>query len=447
MTTSTPRPELTPYLAAFERRQARWRTNGGSPWTALRRRAMERFVALGFPTPRQEAWRNTSLAPLVGTTFDEPEASAPPAMAASLVNRLALDGCEAAILVFVNGRFAPELSRWGPLPKGVRCGSLAAAMTEDDPVIGEHLGRHADAEGQALVALNTALMDDGLHLAVEPGVSVEGPIHALHLTTPEREPIATHPRSLIVLGAGARLTLVETYAGPEGAVYFCNPVTEIVVGEGATLDHYRLQMESEAAFHVGAVQLDQAGGSVGATSSISVGGRLARHDIGACLAGEGIVARLKGLYLVKGAQHVDHHTFLDHAEPRCDSYELYKGILADQASGVFAGRIRVRPGAQKTDAKQSNRGLLLSEEATLDSQPQLEIYADDVKCTHGATIGQFDPQTLYYLRTRGIAESEARALLTFAFANEMIEQIEVVPLRERLERLVQTRFQGVAGGN
>jgi Fe-S cluster assembly protein SufD len=260
---------------------------------------------------------------------------------------------------------------------------------------------------------------------------VKTPIHLLFLGVPGGGPVAAHMRNLFVVEENAQATIVETYSG-EG-VYFTNGVTEIALDQDANLDHYKIQIESEEACHVATQQLEQAGPSVFTSHNISFGGALVRNDINSRLGGEHIESTINGLYVVNGRQHVDNHTAIDHAVPNCNSHELYKGIMDGRSTGVFNGKIFVRQDAQKTDAKQTNQNLLLSEDAVIDTKPQLEIYADDVRCTHGATVGQLDADSLFYLRSRGIGLAEARAMLVHAFASDVLNRIKLEDLRERLE--------------
>jgi Fe-S cluster assembly protein SufD len=374
----------------------------------------------------------------------------------------------------VNGLYQPALSTVDTLPRGVKVGSLAAALDTDFERVETHLARCARFEDHAFVALNTALMEDGAFVHIPRGVVVEEPIHLLFIGTAGADPMVSHPRNLIVAEENSQATVIESYVGgqvfgcsgvqvfgsdkdapafdvagpehlntrtPEHPIpYFTNAVTEIIAAENAVLDHYKVQRESEAAFHVATLQVQQGRSSNFTSHSISVGGALVRNDIRVVLDGPGGEATLNGLYIVNGRQHVDHHTVIDHAKPHCNSHELYKGILDGHATAVFNGKIYVRPDAQKTDAKQTNQNLLLSRDAVIDTKPQLEIFADDVRCTHGATVGRLDEDALFYLRSRGIGLAEARSLLTYAFASDVLARIKVEPLRTQLEELLFARL-------
>jgi Fe-S cluster assembly protein SufD len=391
---------------------------------ALREKASERFSALGFPTTHDEDWRFTSVAPIAKVKWGKPEASG------EQVEDLPRFGKR---LVFVNGRFAPRLSCLR-LPAAVKAGSLAAAL--DNQNVEEHLARNATYQQQAFVALNTAHLEDGALIEIAKGTVIEEPLHLVFLST-HMDQAATYPRNLILIGAQTQVSLVEHYLGT--GRYFTNSVTEISAGEGAVVDYYRLQMESEAAFHVSNLQVQLARDTNFTSHSISLGGALVRNDVNAVLS-EGTECTLNGFYLVSGTQHVDNHTAIDHAKPHAASHELYKGILDGRSNAVFNGKILVRKDAQKTDAKQTNKNLVLSEDATINTKPELQIYADDVRCTHGATIGQIDAESLFYLRARGIGREEARGMLIVAFARDVLDRIKIAPLREQIEQVVASRL-------
>lgn len=368
----------------------------------LRSEAAERFEQLGWPTTRVEEWRYTSLAPLqkvAWRTDDAPRAIESPA---TLAGRAVME------LVFVNGRLAGgENSYPGD-------GSV-------------HL---ADWERNALVALNTANRQDGAHIAIPDGTVVEGFIHLLFVG--RGDGIWAHPRNTIVVGRNAQVTIVETYVG--SGAYFTNTVTEIVADESAVVDHYKVECESRQAFHIGNIFIRQERGANVTSRNIAIGGALARTETHVALAGEGASVSLDGLFVGTGTQHLDNRTVIDHIKPHCESLELYKGILDQNARGIFDGRIIVRPDAQKTVSRQVNRNLLLSETAIVDSKPTLEIHNDDVKCNHGSTIGQIEAEPLFYLRSRGIGEDEARNLLVYAFASELVDRMKIEPVREQIQR-------------
>jgi len=416
------------YLAEAERIGAERRRDPA--WVArIRREGLERFHALGFPTTRDEEWRFTSVAPIAEGRFALAEDGALSARRDDLAP-FEWRGDLAATLVFVNGRYAEAISNAGRLPRGVRVESLAAALPRPTTELEAHLNRVAIGDRQAFTALNAAFLVDGAFVHVPASTIVEAPIHLLFLSTGEAQPTMAHPRVLVVLDTNSQATIVETYGGGAGAHgYFTNAVTEVVTGENAILNHYKVQRENPSAFHVGAMNLRAAKNAHVACHSISLGGALVRNDVMAVLDGEGAGCTLNGLYLSDGTRLVDNHTTIDHAQPHCGSREIYKGILAGRARAVFNGKIVVRPDAQKTDAKQTNKALLLSEEAQIHTKPQLEIFANDVKCTHGAAIGQMDDEAIFYLRSRGLSEHEARHVLIRAFAGDVLNQMPLEPLR------------------
>lgn len=400
----------------------------------LRERGIARFGELGFPTTKQEDWRFTNVAPIAQAQFrlaGSPAVRLPPSAVAPFL----LGDADQHCLVFVNGRFNAELSRGGAWPAGVQVGALASALEADPGLIERHLGRQA-AHG-AFAALNTAFLADGAYVHVPAGVQVEAPVQLLFLAAPGGEPLVTHPRTLVVVERGARVAVVETYAAGAEGVYWTNAVTELVVADGARVDWHRVQREGERAYHTATSHSRQGRDSVVHLHTVALGSALARHDVHTVLEGPGGSAVLNGLYIPRGDQHVDHHTWIDHAAPHCETHEYFNGVLDGRARSVFSGRIIVRPGAQRTDSKQTNNNLLLSADAHADSQPQLEIYADDVKCTHGSTTGPLDQKALFYLRSRGIGADAARRLLTYGFAAEILDRMEVRPLRERLDTLVR----------
>jgi Fe-S cluster assembly protein SufD len=412
------------------------RERGKDPFQALRVSAMERFLKLGFPTTRDEEWRFTNVTPIAKSELAPARPSTNGASAKD-VERLALDAAGSARLVFVDGHLRSDLSSPGDLPAGVRLLGLKGALEEE--IVAAHLGRYADHESFPFVALNTAFLEDGAVLQVGKGCRLSEPLHLLYLSTSGTR---SHPRNLVVLEKGASATLVEAYASLGDAEHLSVVVSECVLGPNASLDHYRLQCENEGALHVSHCEVHQGRDSRYRSHCVTLGSALTRNDINGVLDAENISCTLNGLFLTRGTQHVDNHTRLEHRKPHCESHELYKGILDDRSSGVFSGKIHVFEDAQKTDAKQSSANLLLSDKAQVDAKPQLEIYADDVKCTHGATIGQLDPGALFYLQTRGIPKAQARSLLIRAFASDITGRIRLDSVRERIDLLLADRLPG-----
>jgi Fe-S cluster assembly protein SufD len=399
----------------------------------LRREAFRRFEDLGFPTTRQEEWRFTNVKRIAETAFTLAEIPAP--LSRQTISPFVLDE-DYLRLVFVNGHCVRELSATGATPRGAVVSSLSAALVDHPALIEDHLGQLASDDNACFAALNSAFIRDGAFVHVPRGVVVERPIHLLFISTDNSSPTASHPRNLIIAQRDTQATIIESYVGLNDGVYLTNAVTEVSVAENAVVDHCKLQQESADGYHVATTQVRQQRASRFSSHYFSLGGQLVRNEVNVTLDDEGCECTLNGLYIAAGDQHMDSRTRIDHAKPHCNSHELYKGILDDRAKGVFNGIIYVHPDAQKTDAKQSNRVLLLSDDAVIDTKPQLEIYADDVKCTHGATVGQIDETALYYLRSRGIYEDLARSLLVYAFANEIASALPLEAVRENVERFL-----------
>ncbi|HEX2225140.1 MAG TPA: Fe-S cluster assembly protein SufD [Thermoanaerobaculia bacterium] len=429
-----------PYLAdfeAFQRELSTPETAEPAGLQALRRQAIDAFARLGFPTLRQEEWRSTNVAAIARTPFTRMTGE-PADLPAAALEPLIFDA--AVRLVFVDGRFAPRLSTLSTeLPQGAFIGSLAEALARAPQLVEPHLARYARFDHHPFVALNTAFLRDGAFVYLPRGAVLEKPVHLLFMASgSEGAATVNYPRNLIVAGENSQMALVETYAGL--GTYFTCAVTELVSGPGAVVDHYKVQRESVDAYHIATFQIEAERACAPSSHSISIGGAIVRNDVNAVLDGEGIDCILNGLYLAEGRQLIDNHMRVEHAKPHCGSHELYKGILDGKARAVFNGLIHVRHGAQKTDAKQSNRNLLLSPDAIANSNPQLEIFADDVKCTHGSTVGQLDEDAVFYLRSRGIGKEAARSLLTYAFASDIVERIKVEPVRRDLEEFLFARL-------
>jgi len=404
---------------------------------AFRRDAFDRFAALGFPTPKNEDWHYTSVASIADQEF---------ALLASRTGDVGRDDLapfdfgvrDWHTIAFVNGRFAPELSDLKKLPAGVEVSDLATAWTSGD--VADRLGSVASHQSHAFTALNAAFAQDGAVVRIARNVEVARPIHLLFVTDAAAARAMTHPRNLIIVERNATATVIETYASATDSIYFTNAVTEVTLGDGSSLRHYKMQREAPRAYHVGTIEVEQRRDSHYVSFSLATGAELSRTNVYTTLDGEGSGATLNGLYMLDGEQHCDHQTQIIHAQPNTFSRELYKGILDGRSHGVFNGKVYVRPIAQKTDGKQTNNTLLLSETAHVDTKPQLEIFADDVKCTHGATVGQIDQAALFYLKSRGLANQLARRLLTYAFAADVLETLEVDAVREGLERATLERF-------
>ncbi len=393
--------------------------------TELRKKAEADFKAHGFPTTKEELWRFTDVSAVANTEFStEWKAS-----------DLEFQPLGSYCLVFENGKLSSEKSNIEGLPEGVKVGSI---MDHIEP----RLGTLADAQS-AFVAANTANFSDGAFIEIADGVELEAPIHLVYLT--DVAGAAFHSRNFVSAGAGSKVTVVEEYIGRSDAPYWTNAVTEVFAADNAVVDHYKIQLESAAAFHFQTLEATLGANAVFSNHAITLGAAMGRNDIRGKLTGEGGEAICNGLYLLNGKQHFDTHMFMDHAVPNCNSHELYKGILDEKARAVFCGRILVQQDAQQTDAVQSNKSLLLSRGAKVNTLPQLEIYADDVKCTHGATIGELDEEALYYLQTRGIDPVRGKAMLTYAFANEVLDEVKCALVKEHVEQLVHEWLEKVAG--
>jgi Fe-S cluster assembly protein SufD len=415
---------------------------GNAPWLrAQRAAAIEIFRETGFPTLRHEDWKYTDARPIAQRRFGLAGANAVPDAAALKPHTLGEHQ-----LVFVDGRFVPALSTLARLPAGVEVMSLAEALARAPERLEPWLGRYASPAQNAFAALNAAFLQDGAFIHLARGTAFEAPLHLLFLASGAADSLA-YVRNLIVAEAGSQASIIESYAALTDATGLTNSVTEIVLEPGAQVEHYRLGREGEAAYHVGSTHAHLARDSRYTSHIIAFGGRIVRHELYATLDGEGAECTLNGLTVTRGRQHVDNHTRIDHRQPRGTSREWYKGVLDDQSRAVFSGRIVVHPQAQHTDAEQANHNLLLSAGAEADSRPQLEIYADDVKCAHGATVGSLDADALFYLRTRGLDAAHARSLLVYAFASEVLARIRLAPLRVQLEaqlagRLALPRVRG-----
>ncbi|MBW2256141.1 MAG: Fe-S cluster assembly protein SufD [Deltaproteobacteria bacterium] len=413
----------------FDQQQRR---EADAAWLAnLRQAAFQRFTEAGFPRPRSQGWRHTNTLPLARVAFEVEREQATPVDLADLP---AIEDT-AARVVFVDGRYQETLSTL-PDDRGARVSSLAEALVSDAEGVRAYLGEDTESPNGSFVALNTAMMVDGAVVVVDPGVRLEAPIHLVFVTTATGTPATTHLRNVVVAGRGSEVSVVEHYLGPDEDTYFNNAVTSVVCAKGSLLHHTRLQEEGADAWHIGEVRVHQARDSRFTSFSLAVGARLSRTVIHTVLDGPGTECALNGLYLGRDRQHVDHTTLVEHRSPHGTSRELYKGILDDQARGVFTGMVKVHPDAQKTNAEQNNRNLLLSDGAHVDSEPQLEIHADDVKCTHGSAIGRLDADALFYLRSRGLDTRQANVLLTRAFAGELVNLVTHPGLRRAVDERV-----------
>ncbi len=423
--------QVAPFLADFGSFDAGQNGSEPLPVKQLRQAGIASLAATGFPSLRLEAWRLTDVEPILRARYQHGASGGGRAITAADVTPHRYADC--ACLVLVDGRFRPELSDLSGLPAGLEVGGLAEALHRPGSGALEALGRVArfGDPAQAFVALNSAFLQDGAYLRVPRRLEVERPVQVLLLASGGG--LASYPRNLFVAEEGSRVTVIESFVSLGEEAHFSCPVTEIAVGDAANVDHYRVQKENRAAHHVAALYLRQGRDSHFDSHSVMHGGALVRNDVVAFLDAEGVSCTLNGLYVISGKQHVDNQMLVEHAMPHGYSHELYKGILDEEARANFLGKIHVHPGAQQTDAVQANRNLILSKGAIAHSNPQLEIFADDVKCTHGSTVGQLDPDAVFYLRSRGIGQEAARSILTYAFAADIVERIKVPAVRADLE--------------
>ena len=410
------------------------------PWLQqIREAALDEFKATGLPTTRDEDWKYTDVRPLQKHAFKLPAQSCIGLVEEDLGEAMMSD-LEAHRLVFVNGRYTAQLSRPGQLPAGFKIGSIAQAIAAAPAELESFLARYADSSANGFAALNTAFMSDGAYIQLAKDTVVQNPLQLIYISTMQGEPTVYHLRNLVVAGEGSQATIIEHHISLGDTLYLNNVITEIMLADNAAVEHYKLQQESLQGYHIATLQVQQERDSRFVSHAVSVGGALARVDINSVLNAEGADCQLNGLYIATGRQHVDFHTRIDHRKPHGSSHELYKGVIGGRGRAVFNGKVYVHPGAQKTDATQSNENLLLSRDAEVDTKPQLEIYADDVKCSHGATVGQLDDQMMFYLRSRGIEENMARGMLTYGFAHDIVERMDIEPIRARIENLLTSKL-------
>ena len=438
------------YLAAFDAAERNGASSDPAWLRELRGEAIAEFARVGFPTARRgnEPWKYTNIGPLASTAFALPEHDAAPLAAGIDLTRYELPCPRVHQLVFVDGQYVAALST-DPPSEGERTsnvffergdgpvvGRLSEAAHYGVPLVREHLAKHVGAAAGAFASLNTAFVRDGAYVAIPDGVTVPEPIYLLFISTGRPEPVVTYPRVLIVAGRDSKATVLQSFESLGDGAYFTDAVTEVVAGPGASLRYFTLQRESAAAYHVATTQVTQARDSSVSSVTVDLGGRLVRHDLNVLLGEAGASASLGGLYIGRGARHIDTHTFVDHAVPETSSNAVYKGILDDESRGVFVGHVLVRPDAQHTVAHQVNKNLLLSAGAEADTQPKLEIFADDVTCTHGAAVGQLDQAALFYLKSRGIGEAAARGLMVHGFVREVIDSISDGAVRQYTDEAV-----------
>jgi Fe-S cluster assembly protein SufD len=429
--------EYEKYTSDYRILQKRQDTNGPAWLHDIRERGMNSFSGLGLPTARRgnEKWKYTNVGPIASATFSYPIDTSIDEATLAEIRRIAPIFAGSTSLVFVNGSLSESLSTLPDVANGVRAMSLAEAVMSGDDVIERHLAKQASVEDDGFIALNTAFLHDGAFVHIPEGESLESPLHLIFVSTEREESTVSHPRVLVIAGPNSKATIMESYVGVSQNRYFTNAVTEIVLEEGAEVDHHRLLMESEEAYHVGVARVYQSDNSVFSSKTFEKGPAIGRYDLSVLLDGPGSYCDLNGLYMTSGRQHMDNYINIDHAKPYGTSRLYYKGILDGRSRAVFGGTVWVREGAIKTDSLQTDKNLVLSPNAEVDSKPALYIYADDVKCGHGATAGNISEDTVFYMRSRGIDLETASRLLIYGFASEIIDTVQLGEFREYLEKL------------
>lgn len=420
------------YLTEFRKAEESMNGEASTAFHQVRKNAIAKFDELGFPTVKHEDWKYTNISPLFNYEFVKGSETR---LNKHDIEKFFIKGLDENILVFVNGTYSDKLSSIKKQAGGIVIESLNKIIKTNPELIQNYIGRYAENDN-GFTALNTAFASEGTVIIIPDNLQVKGHIHLLNITGEEGKHIITQPRNIIVTGKNCKVNIIESYHSLTKEANLVNAVSEIVVGENSFAEIYRLQQENESSFHINRTQALQAASSTFTHFSVTLGGGIIRNDTNIKLDAENCTGNLYGLYLTEGSQHVDNHTLIDHAKPHCQSNEMYKGVLNDNSRGVFNGKVFVREDAQKTNAYQSNKAILLTSTATIDTKPQLEIYADDVKCSHGAAIGQLDDEAVFYLRSRGIGEELARTVLIRAFANDIFETIENDVFHEHLNHLV-----------
>jgi len=429
--------EIGSYLSGFKEFKKKDVFSRIGKIAELRESAINKFSELGFPTVMDEDWRFTNLTPILKANFKITDNGIN--IDPDILNTFLINDLETFLLVFVNGRFSKELSHIEEIPHGVTITSLSEAKDKSSDILSANIGKLLNFETEAFNALNTAFFEDGIFIDIPDSVSVNKPVHALYLTH-EDEQSMVNTRNLIIIGNNSSLKVIEHYVSTSDFTYLSNVVSEVYVGENSNLEHYLLEFESKKAFNISTLRVQQEKYSNIKSHSVLFGGAIVRNNVHPVLAGEGGNCLINGLYMSNGRQHMDNFMMVEHASPHCDSRQIYNGVLDDNSRGVFHGRIIVHEGAVKTDAKQTNRNLLLSDSAQIDTKPQLEIYNDDVKCTHGATIGQMDENAIFYLQSRGIPKKEAETIMVKGFTGESFSNMSLLPVREYLEKYADSWF-------
>ncbi len=426
-------------LAGFQKFESQLNGATGSVHS-LRKKALESLDLAGLPSTKHEEYKYTNITKAIEKTFSFDTENTSTQIEPQEIEEFLIPGLDAHILVFLNGVLDPSLSRW-EAEAGLEITDLPTALKEDSEAISKHFAKYADYNRDAYVALNTGFSKDGSFITVKANSIIEKPVVLHYINVVKDGQVHNHPRNLVVVGENSHATFIESFSNVGEHESLTNSVTEIVIGQSARVDYYKLQNDKENVYHVGTTQVQQAKNSYFAAYTFTTNGAITRNNLNIDLEDEGCESHMYGLYLLNGKTHVDNHTAVDHQKPNSFSNELYKGILEDKSRGVFNGKIFVRQDAQKTNAFQSNKNILLSDQATVNTKPQLEIWADDVKCSHGCTTGQLDEEALFYLQSRGLGKDNARALLLYAFAIEVLENVKLEPVRKYLEDLISERLR------
>ncbi|MCC7159270.1 MAG: Fe-S cluster assembly protein SufD [Ignavibacteria bacterium] len=425
------------YLTNFKTIEGSINGESKTPFHELRRKAIEKFEEIDFPTAKDEDWKYTSISEILKYKFESAETIK---VSKEEINKHLIPGLKVNLVVVINGNFSKELSHIHKQADGVRIDSFKNLRKSDPDLIMEHFGKHAQIDN-GFVALNTAFANDGIVISVPDNAAIEDYVHILNLTGNGTSNVLSQPRNLVIIGKNSAVKVIESYHSISDTESLVNVVNEVSLGENSHFGLHKLQKECNRSFHINRTQAHQSKGSEFTHFSITLGGSIVRNDTNIVLDGENCTGNLFGLYLTEGTQHVDNHTLIDHAKPHCRSNEMYKGVLNDKSRGVFNGKVFVREDAQKTNAYQSNKAILLTADCKVDTKPQLEIYADDVKCSHGAAIGQLDEEAVFYLRSRGIGEELARKVLIRAFANDIFETLTSAELHDHLNHLVYDKLK------
>ncbi len=427
------------YLSLFRDFENQMNGEKSSSFHKARKEAIDKFAETDFPNTHQEDWRFTDISPILKHTFSHADRNTAPAPARNEISRFLFDGMESHLVVFVNGFYSEGLSALHSLPEGVVIGSLAEVLKKGNETSREHILSSASAGDNAFTALNLAFASDGAYVYLPDGAEVEKPVHLLFISGGEGE-YFSHPRNVIIAGRNSRVRVIEHYVSLNGNTYFTNAVTEIRAGENSSVGTVKIQSDGIDAYHISTTEAFLDRNADYLSHGLSFGANIYRHSLNVALNGEGSNATLEGLYLLSGNQLSDTHSMIDHVSPHCTSQEHYKGILDGHSHGVFNGKIMVRKDAQQTNSYQENRNIILSNEAKVDTKPQLEIFADDVKCSHGATVGQLNNESMFYLRSRGISEEQAKLMLIYAFASDVLKDIKEEAIRDRLEKVLSERL-------